>query len=79
MYYTMDKVLWKIAHVQLAKFYGLPAAAECGGSMVHRFDQQSGARRIRHSLPNRLQAKDLLGIRRNLEVSTPRRLPSSNM
>ena len=43
MYYTMDKVLWKIAHVQLAKSYGLPVAAECGGSMVHRFDQQSGA------------------------------------
>jgi trimethylamine---corrinoid protein Co-methyltransferase len=43
MYYTMDKVLWKAAHVQLAKSYGLPVAAECGGSMVHRFDQQSGA------------------------------------
>jgi len=43
MYYTMDKVLWKTAHVQLAKSYGLPVAAECGGSMVHRFDQQSGA------------------------------------
>lgn len=43
LYYTMDKVLWKLAHVQLAKSYGLPVAAECGGSMVSRFDQQSGA------------------------------------
>jgi trimethylamine--corrinoid protein Co-methyltransferase len=43
LYYTIDKVLWKMAHVQLAKSYGLPVGAECGGSMTHRFDQQSGA------------------------------------
>jgi len=43
LYYTLDKVLWKLAAVQLGKSYGLPVAAECGGTMVHRFDQQSGA------------------------------------
>ncbi|MFA6046877.1 MAG: trimethylamine methyltransferase family protein [Phycisphaerales bacterium] len=43
LYYTLDKVLWKAAYLQLAKSYGLPAVAECGGAMVHRFDQQSGA------------------------------------
>lgn len=43
LYYTLDKVLWKAAHVQLGKSYGLPVAAECGGSMTHRFDQQNGA------------------------------------
>jgi trimethylamine--corrinoid protein Co-methyltransferase len=43
LYYTLDKVIWKTAHVQLAKSYGLPVAAECGGSMTHHFDQQSGA------------------------------------
>ena len=43
LYYTLDKVLWKAAHVQLGKSYGLPVAAECGGSMTHRFDLQSGA------------------------------------
>ena len=43
MYYTLDKVLWKIAHVQLGQSYHLPVLAESGGSMTHRFDQQSGA------------------------------------
>jgi trimethylamine--corrinoid protein Co-methyltransferase len=43
LYYTLDKVLWKLAAVQLGKSYGLPVAAECGGTMVHRIDQQSGA------------------------------------
>ena len=43
LYYTLDKVLWKAAAVQLGKSYNIPVAAECGGAMVHRFDQQSGA------------------------------------
>jgi trimethylamine--corrinoid protein Co-methyltransferase len=43
LYYTLDKVLWKLAAAQLGKSYGLPVAAECGGTMVHGFDQQSGA------------------------------------
>lgn len=42
-YYTLDKVLWKLGAVQLARSYGLPVAAECGGAMTHRYDQQSGA------------------------------------
>ena len=43
LYYTLDKVLWKLASVQLAKSRGLPVCAECGGAMGHRSDQQSGA------------------------------------
>jgi trimethylamine---corrinoid protein Co-methyltransferase len=43
MYYTLDKVLWKTAAVQLGKTYRMPVAAECGGSMTHRYDQQNGA------------------------------------
>ena len=43
MYYTLDKVLWKTAAVQLGKAYRLPVAAECGGSMTYRYDQQNGA------------------------------------
>lgn len=43
LYYTLDKVLWKIAGAQLAHAYGLPAAAECGGSMPCRYDLQTGA------------------------------------
>ena len=42
-YYTLDKVLWKIAGVQLGKAHGLPTAVECGGSMTARYDLQSGA------------------------------------
>lgn len=43
LYYTLDKVLWKIAGAQLARTYGLPAACECGGSMPCRYDVQTGA------------------------------------
>ena len=43
MYYTLDKVLWKTAAVQLGKAYHMPVAAECGGSMTYRYDQQNGA------------------------------------
>jgi trimethylamine--corrinoid protein Co-methyltransferase len=43
LYYTLDKVLWKIAGVQLGRSYHMPVAAECGGSMTHRYDQQNGA------------------------------------
>lgn len=46
MYYTLDKVLWKIASVQLGKAYRMPVAAECGGSMTYRYDQQNGAEGI---------------------------------
>ena len=43
MYYTLDKLLWKIAGVQMARSYRLPATAECGGSMPARYDLQTGA------------------------------------
>ena len=41
LYYTLDKVLWKVASVQIAKSYGLPVAAEAGGTMTYRYDQQN--------------------------------------
>ncbi|MEW6750047.1 MAG: trimethylamine methyltransferase family protein [Candidatus Latescibacterota bacterium] len=43
LYYTLDKVLWKIAGVQLGQACGLPTGAECGGTMASRYDLQSGA------------------------------------
>ncbi len=43
LYYTIDKVLWKIASTELAKSYSLPVSAECGGTLSHRYDMQSGA------------------------------------
>ena len=43
LYYTMDKALWKVASVELAKSYGIPVLGECGGTLSHRYDMQSGA------------------------------------
>ncbi|MCD4679957.1 MAG: trimethylamine methyltransferase family protein [Bacteroidales bacterium] len=43
LYYTHDKAVWKLASIELGKFYGLPTAATCGGSMNYRYDQQTGA------------------------------------
>jgi trimethylamine--corrinoid protein Co-methyltransferase len=43
LYYTLDKVLWKSAAVQLAAYLGIPASAECGGSLTYRYDPQLGA------------------------------------
>ena len=60
LYYTLDKVLWKLASVELGKSYGLPVAAECGGTMVHRFDQQSGAEGMLFMLAAVTSGADLL-------------------
>jgi len=60
LYYTFDKVLWKAAHVQLGKSYGLPVAAESGGSMTHRFDQQNGAEGMLFMLSAVSSGADLL-------------------
>jgi len=46
LYYTIDKVLWKIAGTELAKSYNIPNVAECGGTLSHRYDMQSGAESI---------------------------------
>jgi trimethylamine--corrinoid protein Co-methyltransferase len=43
LYYTMDKVLWKIAGNEMARSYGMPSTAEAGGTLSHRYDMQSGA------------------------------------
>jgi trimethylamine--corrinoid protein Co-methyltransferase len=43
LYYTLDKVLWKIAGNEMAKSYGMPSTAEAGGTLSHRYDMQSGA------------------------------------
>ncbi|NJD02910.1 MAG: hypothetical protein FIA99_10040 [Ruminiclostridium sp.] len=46
MYFTMDKMLWKIAAAELALSYSMPVMSECGGSMTYRYDQQNGAEGI---------------------------------
>ena len=60
MYYTLDKILWKIAAVELAKSYGIPAFAECGGSMTHRYDMQTGAEGLLFMLAAQNSGADFL-------------------
>jgi len=60
LYYTLDKVLWKAAQVQLAKAYRLPCSAECGGSLTYRYDQQNGAEGILFMAAARASGADLL-------------------
>jgi trimethylamine---corrinoid protein Co-methyltransferase len=43
MYYRAEKFLFKLAGIQMAKFYGLPTAGECGGTLTYRPDVQNGA------------------------------------
>ena len=43
VYYTVDKVLWKLAAAQLGQSYNMPVSTECGGSMSYRYDPQGGA------------------------------------
>lgn len=43
LYYTLDKVLWKGAAVQLGRAEKMPVGAECGGTLTHRGDIQAGA------------------------------------
>lgn len=43
LYYTMDKVLWKLAGCEMAKSYNMPSTAEAGGTLSQRYDMQSGA------------------------------------
>jgi trimethylamine---corrinoid protein Co-methyltransferase len=43
LYYTIDKVLWKNAAVQLGLAEHMPVGAECGGTLTHRYDPQAGA------------------------------------
>ncbi len=43
LYYTLDKVHWKLAAAQLGLAYGLPTGAECGGTATATDGLQSGA------------------------------------
>jgi len=59
-YYTLDKVLWKVAGAQLAKAHGIPCGAECGGTMSHRGDTQAGAEGMLFMLAAYASGADLL-------------------
>jgi trimethylamine---corrinoid protein Co-methyltransferase len=60
LYYTIDKCLWKTAAVELAKSYKIPVCAECGGTMSHRYDMQSGAESMLFMLGAQNSKADLL-------------------
>ena len=60
LYYTMDKVLWKMAHVELGKAYNMPTVAECGGTLSHRYDMQSGAESMLFMLSAQISGCDIL-------------------
>ncbi len=59
-YYTLDKILWKTAAVQLARVRQLPVAAECGGAMSPRYDVQTGAEGVLFMLAAIASGADLL-------------------
>ncbi len=51
VFYPADKMLWKIASSQMARFYRLPIEGEATGSMVGRYDTQNGIEHALHMLP----------------------------
>lgn len=51
IFYPPDKILWKIASSQMARFYRLPIEGEATGSMVGRYDTQNGIEEALLMLP----------------------------
>lgn len=51
LFYPAEKMLWKIASGQMARFYNLPIEGEATGSMVGRGDTQNGIEHTLHMLP----------------------------
>ena len=51
VFYPADKMLWKIASAQMARFYRLPIEGEATGSLVGRYDTQNGIEHALHMLP----------------------------
>ena len=51
VFYPADKMLWKIASAQMARFYRLPIGGEATGSLVGRYDTQNGIEHALHMLP----------------------------
>ncbi len=60
LYYTLDKVLWSPASVQLAKSLNLPVFVECGGTLTNRHDVQCGAEGMLFMLGAHASGADVL-------------------
>jgi trimethylamine---corrinoid protein Co-methyltransferase len=50
MYYRAEKMLFKLAGVQMGRFYRLPISGEAGGTLTHRPDVQNGAESMMYLL-----------------------------
>jgi trimethylamine--corrinoid protein Co-methyltransferase len=50
LYYRAEKMLFKLAGVQMGQYYGLPIAGEAGGTLTHRPDLQNGAESMMYLL-----------------------------
>ena len=49
-YYGPEKMLFKLAAVQMGKHYNLPISGEAGGTLTHRADVQNGAESMMYLL-----------------------------
>jgi len=50
LYYRTEKMLFKLAGVQMGKYYNLPISGEAGGTLTHRPDIQNGAESMMYLL-----------------------------
>ena len=50
LYYRAEKMLFKLAGVQMGKYYNLPVSGEAGGTLTHRADVQNGAESMMYLL-----------------------------
>jgi trimethylamine---corrinoid protein Co-methyltransferase len=60
LYYRVEKLLFKLAGVQMGKYYGLPIAGEAGGTLTHRADVQNGAESMMYLLAA-LSGQNIIG------------------
>jgi trimethylamine--corrinoid protein Co-methyltransferase len=60
LYYTIDKVCWKSAAIELAKSYRIPVVSESGGTMSSHFDQQNGMEGILFMLASVISGADFV-------------------
>jgi trimethylamine---corrinoid protein Co-methyltransferase len=61
LYYRVEKMLFKLAGIQMGKYYRLPVAGEAGGTLTHRADVQNGAESMLYLLASVAAGQNLIG------------------
>ncbi len=61
LYYKPEKMLFKLASVQMGKFYHLPISGEAGGSLTYRADVQNGAESMAYLLASVTGGQNIIG------------------